>query len=111
MEKTYVKGFILDLKKVAELAGVEDTNDSEVDAYLDVIIHGFNRDGYKFIGVVYHPSLQESNGKQKLALAIVLEIGHDEEVLRKMELQPIDETIAAAQPHVLVGPDVWELWG
>jgi hypothetical protein len=48
--------------------------------------------------------------EKDLALAIVLEIGDDEEALKKMELPSLDETIAVALPHVLVGPGVWELW-
>ena len=34
----------------------------------------------------------------------------DEERLRKKELGTIDESIQAALPHTLVGPDVWELF-
>jgi hypothetical protein len=100
------------LEKVAKLAGVEDTNDPEVDAYLHVIVDGLNRGGYRFIGAVHKPLRPgEERSREQLALAIVLEIGDDEEMLRSKELQPIDETIAAAQPHVLIGPDVYELWG
>ena len=71
---------------VAKVAGVESPTDL---------------DGYKFIGAV-HRNTQR-------ATIHVLEIRGDYETLKKMELQPIDNTITAAQSHVLVGPDVWEL--
>lgn len=108
MEKEYAKGFILDRHLIAKLAEVESTSDPEVDAHIHVIINGLNREGYKFIGGVYR---YNQIGQRRLEMAIVLETGDDEEKLRSKELQHIDETIAAAQPHVLIGPDVWELWG
>jgi hypothetical protein len=113
MEKRYVKGFILDRDLVAKVAGVKSPNDPEVDEYIRVIIDGLNRCGYKFIGGVYERTRpgQQYDRSTHLAVAIVLDIGHDEEALRRKELEPIDETIAAAKPHVLVGPDVWEFWG
>lgn len=103
-KKEYFKGFILDkFLMIADVIGVESANDPEVDIYTDIIIWGFNRDGYKFIGLVRDPA------RELLALAIVLEVGNNAEELRKMEL-PIDDTIMAAKPYVLVGPDVWELY-
>ena len=90
MEKQYVKGFIPDRNMVAKVAGVESPTDL---------------DGYKFIGAVHR------NTVLSRATIHVLKIRGDYEALKKMELQPIDDTITAAQPHVLVGPDVWELWG
>ena len=69
-EKQYVKGFILDRNMVAKVAGVESPSDL---------------DGYKFIGAV-HRNTQPH----------VLEIRGDYEALKKMELQPIDDTITAA---------------
>jgi len=38
--KEYFKGFILDRCAIAKLAGVESTNDPEVDIYSDIIIKG-----------------------------------------------------------------------
>ncbi len=38
------------------------------------------------------------------------EIGVDKDELKKRDLGEIDESIKRALPHVLVGPDVWELW-
>jgi len=34
---------------------------------------------------------------------------NDEEWLKKKELGTIDESIRAALPYTLVGPDIWEL--
>lgn len=104
-EKQYFKGFILDRQAIAaKLAGVESTTDPEVDIYSNIIIKGFNRDGYKFIGLV-----SDVPRKGFLALAIVLMVGSSAEELRKVELD-VDETIMAAKPHVLIGPGVWELY-
>jgi hypothetical protein len=109
--KQFVKGFIIDQGLVARAAGI-DYNDPEVHNDIFTITRGLNRDGFKFLGVVYQHS---QSGKQPdendLALAIVFEIGDDEEALRRMELPPLDDTIVAAQPHVLIGPGVWEFWG
>jgi hypothetical protein len=44
------------------------------------------------------------DGERHLALVIALEFDSDEE----KELGPIDDSIRAAHPHALVGPDVWE---
>lgn len=113
MSKQYVKGFKLDRQKIAKVAGVGNPSDPEVDEYIRVIISGLNRGGYKFIGTVHEhtPPGQQADGSTHLAVAIVLELGYDAEELRKKELKPIEESIAFAQPHVLDGPDVWELWG
>ena len=113
MSKQYVKGFKLDRQKITKVAEVDGPSDPEVDEYIRVIISGLSRGGYKFIGTVHEhtPLGQQANGSLHLAVAIVLELGCDEEELRKKELKPIDESIAFAQPHVLDGPDVWELWG
>ena len=104
-EKEYIQGFILDKRLIAELAGVESTNDPEVYIFIDIIIKGLNRDGYKFIGLVREPTQPTQQ-----ALAIVLEIGSSAEELREIELH-VDDTIMAANPHVLIGPGVWELCG
>jgi hypothetical protein len=42
--------------------------------------------------------------------SLLLETGDDEDELKKRDLGEIDESIREALPHVLVGPDVWELW-
>jgi hypothetical protein len=49
------------------------------------------------------------DGKRHLALVVALEIDDDEKRLTKKELGTIDESIRAALPYTLVGPDVWEL--
>ena len=48
------------------------------------------------------------DGKRHLALIIAL--AFDEKRLKKKKLGDIDESIKAALPHTLVGPDVWELF-
>jgi hypothetical protein len=109
----YAKGFILDRNLVAKLAKVESETDPKVAAYIHSIISGLNREGYKFIGGVFRPpqpGQRAEFGDKRLEMAIVLETGDDEAMLRSKELPPLDATIAAAQPHVLIGPDVWELW-
>jgi len=70
-----------------------------------------NRNGYKFIGAVYDRPPDQSDHEDHLAIVIVLEEGGDLAKLRTQELGLLDESIEAARPHVLVGPDVWELWG
>jgi hypothetical protein len=50
------------------------------------------------------------DGERYLALIITLEIGDDEDELKKKDLGEIDESIREALSHVLVEPDVWELW-
>jgi len=44
-----------------------------------------------------------------LSLIIALAIGDDKDELKKKDLEEIDESVRKALPHVLVGPDVWEL--
>ena len=58
--------------------------------------------------VGYEP--RSADGERHLALVIALEIDDDGERLKKKELGTIDESIKAALPHTLVGPDIWELY-
>jgi hypothetical protein len=88
---------------IANILGVE-TNSPEVSEFNYNVVRSLDPDGYKFIGLVY-----QHTQPSRLAMAIVLEIGEDPEELEKAEVS-IDSTIAAALPHVLVGPGVWELW-
>jgi hypothetical protein len=88
-----------------QTCGSRKHNDPEVYIFIDIIVKGLNRDGYKFIGLVREPTQPTQQ-----ALAIVLEIGSSAEELRKIELH-VDDTIMAAKPHVLIGPGVWELCG
>ena len=113
MQKQYVKGFKLDREKIAMSMGLESSNDPEVDAYICVIVNNFNCEGYKFIGAVHKctPPGQQTHQSPHLMLAIILEMGFDKEELKKTELKSIDKSIASAQPHVLDGLGVWELWG
>ena len=110
-DEAIVKGYIIDYNLVAKAAKI-DASDPDVHYYTRIIMMGLNRYGYKFIGSVHRRIQPGQKPKEKdLALAIVLEIGDDEEALKKMELPLLDDTIEAALPHVLVGPGVWELWG
>ena len=43
-------------------------------------------------------------------MALIIEYGNNEEKLREEELGDVDESIRVALPHVLGGPDVWELF-
>jgi len=90
MEKQYVKGFILDGNMVAKACG---NRKPRWPASLCI----YSGDGYKFIGAVHRNTLHW----RRPGSGIVLE-GDDYEAPRKMVLQPIDDTIAAAQPHVLL---------
>ena len=109
MRKKYVQGFKINRRKVAGIAEVESTRDPQVDHFIRVIISRMNREGYKYIAVAYdHPPTDPTDC---LSVVIVLGDGYDEEELKKREVGPIDESIEFARPHVLDGPDVWELWG
>ena len=101
----YVKGFKIDRQKVADIVEAE-RSDPLVDAGIRVVVEQLNRSAYLDIVTGYEPS---SDGKRHLALVIALEIDDDEERLMKKELGTIDESIRAALPYTLVGPDIWEL--
>jgi hypothetical protein len=92
--------------KIAAL--VESSHDPEVDAYIPIIVHQLNRDGYKYITTAWEHGVPRDAKGGRLALVIVLDVGYDEEELRKKDLGDVDWSIEWARPHVLVGPDVWE---
>ena len=106
----YVKGFKIDTQKVATIVGVGDhpeTLDPLIDDAIGVIVHQLNQSAYLSIEVGYeHPG---PDGERHQVLIVALEIGEDEEELKKKDLGEIDESIRVALPHVLAGPDVWEL--
>jgi hypothetical protein len=104
----YVKGFKIDRQKVANIVGANDRNDPLVDTGIRVIVGRLNRPAYLNIVGGYEPP--SPDGERHLALIIALEIGDDEDEMKKKDLGEIDESIRVALPHVLVGPDVWELW-
>ena len=105
--KAYVKGFKIDRNKVANMIEV-DPADQEVDEYFRVIVHMIPRTAYKFITSAKNPNVPIDQSDGHLALVIVLEVGDDENALREMEIV-VDPTIEWALPHVLVGPEVWEV--
>ena len=108
--KMYVKGFKLDRNKLAKLAARYSGDDGDVDSYIPVLIHQLNRDSYKYVGCAYEHEPDPRDGQRHLTLVIVLEQGMDKEELERRELKhPIDSSIEWALPHVLEGPDVWEL--
>jgi hypothetical protein len=111
--KTYVKGFKIDRERIAKLAHVADDHDPMVDMFIHIIIKDLKRSGYKYIGAVHDHPLppQYENTDENLAVVIILDEGHNKTELQERELGPIDDTIQIAQQHVLIGPDVWELWG
>ena len=104
----YVKGFKIDSQKVADIVGAKDELDPVVESAIDVIVDRLNRSAYLRIVVGCEPP--SPDGERNLALIIALEIGEDKDELKKKDLGEIDESIRVALPHVLVGPDVWELW-
>ena len=102
----YVKGFKIDRQKVADIVEAK-RSDPLVDAGIRVVVEQLNRSAYLDIVTGYEPP--SPDGKRHLALVIALEIDDDEERLKEKELGTIDESIRAALPYTLVGPDVWEL--
>ena len=108
--KMYVKGFKLDRDKLAKLAAHYSGDVGDIDFYIPVLIHQLNRDSYKYVGCAYEHEPDPRDGQRRLTLVIVLEQGTDKEELERMELKyPTDASIELALPHVLQGPDVWEL--
>jgi hypothetical protein len=102
----YVKGFKIDRQKVADIVEAK-RSDPLVDAAIGVVVELLNRSAYLNIVTGYEPP--SPDGERHLALVVALEIDDDEQRLVKKELGTIDESIIAALPHTLVGPDVWEL--
>jgi hypothetical protein len=80
--------------------------DPVVDAGIRVVVEQLNRSAYIDIVAGYEPP--SPDGQRHLALVIALEIDDDEERLKKKKLGTLDESIRAALPCTLVGPDVWE---
>ena len=108
--KMYVKDFKLDRDKLAKSATRYSGDDGDVDSYIPVLIHQLNRDSYKYVGCAYEDEPDPRGGQRCPTLVIVLEQGTDKEELERMELKyPTDASIEWALPHVLQGPDVWEL--
>ena len=103
----YVKGFKIDRQKVANIVEARDRIDPLVDTGIHVIVGRLDRSAYMNIVTGYEsPS---PDGERHLALVIALGIGDDKDEMKKKDLGEIDDSIRVAPPHVLVGPDVWEL--
>jgi len=102
----YVKGYKIG-QKVACMVEV-DRLDPEVDEYIRVIVHQLPRTAYKYIATAKEHNLPVDQKDGHIALIIVLEVGEDEKALKEKEIV-VDESIEWAKPHVLVGPDVWEI--
>jgi hypothetical protein len=100
----YAKGFKVDRQKVANIVGAP-----LIEAGIRrAIVDRLDRSAYLSIEGGYEPP--GPDGMRDLAFIIALEIGYDKDELKKKDLAEIDESIKEALPHVLVGPDVWELW-
>lgn len=110
-QKTFVKGFKIDQDKVVRSAKLKDPDLTIIESYITTIVHVLNREGYKYIGCAYDHDPDPQDGERRLVLVIVLDESTDEEELKNKALGQIDDTIEWAKPHVLEGPDVWELWG
>ena len=104
---TYVKGYKIDRKLVASMIEV-DPVDREVDEYIRAIVHMFPRTSYKYIASAKERNVPIDQKDGHRALVIVLEVGDDEKALREKKIV-VDATIEWAKPHVLVGPEVWEI--
>ena len=74
------------------------------------IVEDLNREAYKCIATAYDHEAHAKPNDSYLCNIIALEIGTDKEALEALDLGPLDETIEAARPHVLVGPRVCKLW-
>lgn len=103
----YVKGFKIDRQKVADVVEAP-RGDPIVDAGIRVVVEQLNRSAY--IDIVAGYELPGPDGERHLALIIALAFDEEEKRLKKKKLGDIDESIKAALPHTLVGPDVWELF-
>ena len=98
-----MKGFKIDRQKVAELVEAP-RGDPIVDAGIRVVVEQLNRSVYIDIVAGYEPPGPDE--ERHLALIIALEFDEEEKRLKKKKLRDIDESIKAALPHTLVGPDV-----
>ena len=110
MGHSYAKGFKIDRGLIAKSFGIAGRNDPEVDSFLMTIVEGLNRGAYKRIATAYDYETLTETGEPYLCNIIAIETGNDKEALEALDLGPLDETIEAALPHVLVGPQVWKLW-
>ena len=105
---TFVKGYKIDRGKVAETFEVADRLDPEVDELICTIVHELFRGAYKYIATAKERAILPGQEDGHIALIIVLEVDDNEMVLREKEID-VHESIRKAEPHVLVGPDIWEL--
>jgi hypothetical protein len=104
----YVKGYKIDKKKVAEIVEAKDEQDPLIDSGTYTVVRRLNRHAYLSVENGIEPPT--TDGKLRLSIVIALEIGENEDELKRKPLGDIDESIAEAHAHdVLVGPDVWEL--
>ena len=106
MGHTYAKGFKIDRGLIAKNFGIARRNDPEVGYLLETIVEGLNREAYKRIATAYD---NETPGGPYICNIIAIVTGDDKDALEALDLGPLDETIEAARPHVLVGPKVWKL--
>ena len=90
------------------MVGVRDVIDPYVDAAIPIIVGQLDRSAYLRIVCGWVPATPDT--ERHLALIIALAFGADKDELKEKDLGEIDESIKKALPHVLVGPDVWELW-
>ncbi len=104
----YVKGFKISRERIATMVGVRDVVDPEVNATIPAIVHLLDRSAYLRVVCGWVPATPDR--KRHLALIIALAFGADKDELKEKDLGEIDESIKRALPHVLEGPDVWELW-
>lgn len=104
---TFVKGYKIDRGKVAEMFNFDRLN-PEVDELIRTIVHELSRDAYKYIATAKEHTIPPGQEDGHIALIIVLEVDDNEKALREKEIF-VHESIEEAKPHVLVGPDIWEI--
>jgi hypothetical protein len=102
----YVKGFKIDRQKLANMLEVE-AEDPRIMIGINIVVQKLNRSAYKNIEGGYEPTV---DGHRQLVHIIAMDYGDNEEQLREKELEDVDESIRVALPHVLEGPDIWELY-
>jgi hypothetical protein len=95
-DKVYIKGYEIDMAKVAEMFG-----EDNVDAAIVTMVKYLDRSSYIRISTGYVPH-DESH-----ALVIVLDMDSDEDKLKERPLREVDPTFEW-MGKALNGPSIWE---
>jgi len=98
MAEGYIKGYEIDIAKVAQAFG-----EAKVNAAIRAMVNHLDRSSYLFITTGYLPH----DGSHPLV--IVLDADSDEEKLKARPLDQVDPTFGW-MGEVLNGPRVWKKW-